>query len=272
MLDADDPAIRAVVIGDPIAHSKSPAMLDAAFAATGIAARMGRIEAPAARIDDVIAWLRARPNMLGASVTLPHKLRFVTACDELSPEARAIGAVNCVHLGPRWVGHNTDAPGFADALAAAGFAAAGKHAVLLGAGGAARGVAYALRDARTVEIVARRPSEGQLSWTDAQLRACFARADLVVDCTPAGLDPATDAAFTAALPLDVLPSNAWIATLVYHRRTALLERATERGYSTLDGRAMLVHQAARAFEIWTRRSAPIAVMSRALDDALVKSA
>src|SRR5258706_13192537 len=145
MLDAEDPSapIRALVIGDPVEHSKGPAMLDAAFAGTGIAARMGRLEVPPERVDEAIAWLRGRAGMLGASVTLPHKLRFAAACDELASDARAIGAVNCVQLGERWIGHNTDAPGFADALASAGFDATRKHAVVLGAGGAARAIRYA---------------------------------------------------------------------------------------------------------------------------------
>ncbi|MGE5184763.1 MAG: hypothetical protein ACM31C_21975, partial [Acidobacteriota bacterium] len=100
----------------------------------------------------------------------------------------------------------------------------------------------------------------------------LARAELVVDCTPTGLDAAADAAFAAALPLDALPAGALVATLVYHRRTALLERAAARGHPTLDGRAMLVHQAARAIAIWTGREPPVDIMTRALDAALVKSA
>ncbi len=246
-------------------------MLNAAFAALGIDATMERLEVAPEQLGEEIARLRALP-MLGASVTVPHKLAVAALCDELSATARAIGAVNCLELAAgRLIGHNTDAPGFADALAAAGFDPRGKHAVLLGAGGAARAVAHALRDAR-VEIVARRAGAGTLPWNDAQLRTSLARADLVVDCTPTGLDPASDAAFVASLPLDALAKGALVATLVYHRRTALIERAAAQGHPTLDGRAMLVHQAARALTIWTGREPLIEIMARALDASLVKSA
>jgi shikimate dehydrogenase len=171
------------------------------------------------------------------------------------------------------VGHNTDGEGFSDALHAAGFDPGGKHVVLLGAGGAARAVACGAQGAR-VEVIARRPQEvswaNMRAWTTDNLLECFAGADLVVDCTPTGLDSVTDAEFTNALPLDNLKSGAWVATLVYHRRTRLLERASSLGHATLDGRAMLVHQGARAFTIWTGSAAPIEVMARALDASLAR--
>ena len=248
-------------------------MLDAAFAASGLDARMEPRAVAPAQLAEVIAELRALP-MLGASVTIPHKLAAAALCDELAPDARAIGAVNCLQLdGARLVGHNTDAGGFLDALVAAGFELRGKRAILLGAGGAARAVAYALRGARAIEIVARRPAEVEWArawpWTDEYLRECFARAELVVDCTSAGLDPARDAELVAGLPLAALPPGAWVGTLVYHRRTRLLDAAA--GHPTFDGRAMLVHQAARAFALWTGREPPLEIMTRALDASLVKS-
>ena len=259
---------KAFVIGFPIAHSKSPDIVNAAFAAMGIDAEMERLEVAPENLREEIDRLRALP-MLGASVTVPHKVAVAALCDELSDSARAIGAVNCLELRDKTlIGHNTDAPGFADALAADGFDARGKHAVVLGAGGAARAIAYALRDA-SVDIVARRPRDGERPWSE--LADVLARADLVVDCTPTGLGAASDAAFATSVPLDALPRDAWVATLVYHRRTALLERASVLGHATLDGRAMLVHQAARALTIWTGREPPLAIMTRALDDALVKS-
>ena len=252
----------AAVLGWPIEHSKSPAIMNAAFAATGLVAEMIAIAVRPEDLAAKLAELRALP-MLGASVTVPHKLAVAALCDELSAAARAFGAVKCLVLGGDLLtGHNTDAPGFRDSLAVAGFDPRGKHCVLLGAGGAARAVAYALGDA-TVSMISR-----SANWTDANLRAAFARAALVVDCTPTGLAPDTDEPFAAALPLTSLAPGALVATLVYHRRTSLLERASALGYSTLDGRGMLVHQAAHAFEIWTGQTAPIAVMARALDDSV----
>jgi shikimate dehydrogenase len=245
-------------------------MHDAAFAALGIAARMLPLAIEPAHLGAAIARLRAEP-MLGASVTVPHKLAAAALCDDLTAEARAIGAVNCLSLArDRLVGHNTDAAGFLDGLMAAGCDPRGIHAVLLGSGGAALAVAYALREARAIEVIARRPGGLRLpwphaiatTWTEDHLHDSFARADLLVDCTPAGLGPATDVAFTAGLPIAALRPAAWVGTLVYHRRTALLEAAVR--HPTFDGRAMLVHQAAHAFELWTGRPAPLDVMARAL--------
>ena len=262
----------AAVIGWPVTHSRSPQMLNAAFEEAGIDAVMVPIGAPAERFVDVVAGLRAM-HALGASVTVPHKLAALAICDQITPEARAIGAVNCLQFDHgRIVGHNTDAPGFVDGLVATGFAQRDARCVVLGAGGAARAVFHGLRDRGTTVVIARDPAKVTWTrahaWSDDKLREAFAAADLVVDCTPAGLSETDDRMFVDALPLDQLPAQAWVASLIYHRRTALLERAKDRGHSTVDGRAMLVHQGARAFSIWTSAPAPIDCMTRALDDAL----
>lgn len=276
---------EAFVLGWPIEHSRSPAMLNAAFRALGLDARMC---ARAVRPEDLaraLGELRALPA-LGVSVTIPHKEALVALADVVSPEVRAIGAANCLELaGGNVIAHNTDAAGFVDSL---GFTP--RHAVILGAGGAARAVAHGLlarsplatgRSPRTtasspmmtrVEVVARRPA----SWTNShawtELPARLADADLLVDCTSAGLDARTDDELARSVPLAALPSGATVATLIYHRQTKLLERAAALGYSTLDGRGMLVHQGALALTIWTGLPAPIGVMSRALDDSLVTNA
>jgi shikimate dehydrogenase len=262
----------AAVLGWPVEHSRSPAMLNAAFAVDRIDAVLVPIGVEPQSLPSVIGALRAM-KALGASVTLPHKVAVTALCDELSAEARAIGAVNCLEFAAdgRLVGHNTDCDGFVDGLVAAGFELEGKRAIVLGAGGAARAVAYGLRGARAVEVVARRPAEVAWAkawpWTDEQLRECFARADLVVDCTSAGLGD-DDAAFVDGLPLDALAPRAWVTSLIYNRKPNLLERASQRGHSTLDGKPMLVHQGARAFQIWTGMQAPVEVMARALDASL----
>lgn len=263
----------AAVLGWPVEHSRSPAMLNAAFTADQVDAVMVPIAVPPDGLAAVIAGLRAA-RALGASVTVPHKLAVAALCDELSPEATAIGAVNCLSFGDRIVGHNTDAGGFADALAAAGCELAERRVLLLGAGGAARAVAHGVRGAKEIVVIARRPGEVSWAparpWTTEELRDALAGADLVVDCTSAGLDPASDAELAESLPLDALAAGAWVATLVYHRRTNLIERAERLGHSTLDGRGMLVHQGARAFTIWTGLPAPVAVMARALDASLAR--
>lgn len=269
----------AAVIGWPVEHSRSPQLINAAFAAAGIDAVLIPIGVPVEEFAIAVAGLRAA-RAFGASITIPHKLAAAALCDELSITARAIGAVNCLHfVEDRVVGHNTDCDGFVDGLVAAGFAHAGKNVVLLGAGGAARAVAYGLRHARAIDVIARRPeavdwirdhpaSIRALAWTDATLHDAFLWADLVVDCTPIGLGGADEATLIDALPLQALRRDSWVATLVYHRPTLWLERARAGGHSTVDGRAMLVHQGGRAFTIWTGMTAPIDAMTKALDDAL----
>ena len=259
----------AAVLGWPVEHSRSPQLLNAAFAATETDAVLVPLGVPPEGFAAAIAGLRA-VRALGASVTLPHKLAALSLCDELTPAARTIGAVNCLQLdGETLIGHNTDEGGFLDGLVEAGFDLRGKRAVLLGAGGAARAVAYGLRGGRAIEVVARRPDAvtwaAAWPWTEEHLRDTLARADLVVDCTPIGLGGPDEDAATAQIPLEVLRPGAWVATLVYHRTTRLLARAQERGLRILDGRAMLVHQAARAFTIWTGAPAPVDVMARALE-------
>lgn len=258
------------VLGWPVEHSASPVMLNAAFAATHIDAVLVPVGVAPDNLAAAVTGLRAM-RALGASVTVPHKLAALALCDELTPAAQAIAAVNCLHIdGHKLVGHNTDAGGFADALAECGVRPA--KAVLIGAGGAARAVAYGLAESGAeVEVVARRvPTD----WTKREqialsawdrLRGAFASADLIVDCTPVGLHAGPDEdAFVDQLPLASLRGGAMVATLVYHRTTALLARAREAGYPTLDGRRMLVHQGARAFTIWTGVPAPIEAMTRAL--------
>lgn len=271
----------AAVLGWPIGHSRSPQIMNAAFSALGIDALLVAIGVPPDGLAAAVAGLRAQ-RALGASVTIPHKLAVLALCDEVSDAARTIGAVNCLQFADdRLLGHNTDADGFADGLSAAGWpeAAIGggarggaSRAVVLGGGGAARAVVYALRGAREVDVIVRRPDEVAWTtarpWTEDHLRDALSHADLVVDCTSLGLGGPDEVAATDALPLDALPRSAWVATLVYHRSTRLVERARELGHPTLDGRGMLVHQAARAFAIWTGQVAPIDVMTRALDDDL----
>ena len=258
----------AAVIGWPVEHSRSPAMMNAAFAAAGVDAVLVPIGAPPEDLPPVIAGLRAM-RALGASVTVPHKLAVAALCDEVTPAAAAIGAVNCLQLQRgRVIGHNTDSPGFTDALAEAGFTVTGARCVLLGAGGAARAVAHGLSAAGAAEIavISRASAEwtANLSWSVPVFAAAFARADLVVDCTSIALAPGSELAHVAALPLAALPPTAWVTSLVYHRRPHLLLRAAAAGHPTLDGAGMLVHQGARAFMLWTGLPAPVDAMRHAL--------
>ena len=246
----------AAVLGFPVEHSRSPAMLNAAFAATSIDAVMVPMAIAPDDLPAAIAGLRAM-RAIGASVTIPHKVEVAKLCDELSDDARAIGAVNCLQFdGAKLVGHNTDAPGFVDGLRAAGFDPAGKRTIVLGAGGAARAIVHATGGL----VVSRRPAEWTASRPWSEARAAFADAELVVDTTPIGM---TDRE-PYDLLLDALQAHAWVASLIYHREPALLRDARARGLATHDGAAMLVHQGARAFALWTGRRAPVEAMANAL--------
>ncbi len=258
----------AVVLGHPVAHSRSPAMMNAAFAAAGLDAVFLALDVAPAELPACVAGLRAM-GALGASVTVPHKHAVAALCDELAPAAAAIGAVNCLQLaGGRVIGHNTDSPGFTDALAAAGGEVRGARCVLLGGGGAARAVAHGLEasGAARLTIVARSACTWRASvpWSVANLAAAFASADLVVDCTSVALDPGAEQGMVAALPLAALPAAAWVGSLVYHRTPLLLARAAAAGHRTFDGAEMLVRQGAHAFRLWTGADAPVDVMRRAL--------
>lgn len=260
----------AAVVGWPVEHSRSPQMLNAAFAASGLDAVLVPMGVPPDGLSSTIAALRAM-RALGASVTVPHKVDVAALCTELEVSARVIGAVNCLGFEhDHVVGYNTDAGGFADSLLASGFDITGKRTVILGSGGAARAIAYAVRGGRATEVVARSKVDWATAWpwTAEHLRDTFSRADLVVDATPTGLGGEAEAAFAQSLPLDALAPHAWVASLVYHRTPMVLALAKARGLAILDGKGMLVHQGARAFTIWTSRPAPIDVMTRALEDSI----
>ncbi|CAN5892127.1 shikimate dehydrogenase [soil metagenome] len=268
----------AAVIGWPIEHTKSPQMLNAAFGAAGVDAVLVPMAIEPQHLAAAITSMRTI-GVIGASVTVPHKIAAVASCDELSAAAKATGAVNCLQfVDGRVVGNNTDADGFLDGLTASGFDLRGKRVVILGAGGAARAIAYAVRGGRAIEVVARDPSKVTWAtawpWDPEHLRDTFARADLVVDTTPVALagSPqalAEEVAWVDSLPLASLRPHTCVASLVYHRVPRLLERAAVLGYSTLDGRAMLVHQGARAFTLWTGVAAPIEIMRTALEQSIV---
>lgn len=265
----------ACVIGDPVEHSASPALHNAAFAALGLDAVFLALRVAPAALAAAVDGLRAlRP--LGVSVTVPHKPAVAALVDDLAPPADRIGAVNCLELSPdgRLIGHNTDAGGYVDGLAdGLGLTVAGLRAVVLGTGGAARAVVAGLEDAGAgaIDVVARAPA--RVEWTQAQpwtaetLVALARRADLVVDCTSAGLSAAAEATVPAPFPLAELPAAAVVTSLVYHRTPALLTAARERGLRTLDGGLMLVHQGARALRLWTGREPPVAAMRAALPPA-----
>lgn len=257
----------AAVIGWPVDHSRSPALHNAAFAALGIDAVLVALPVAPAALPAALRGMAAL-GFLGASVTVPHKQACLPLCDRLDAAAEASGAVNClVFAGDALAGYNTDAAGFVDALAGElGREARGARAVLLGSGGAARAVAHGLAAAGAAEVavVARSAPTwcAARSWSELALLA--PGCDLLIDCTSAALGGAE---YPSPVPLDRLPDRAAVVSLMYGRRLPLLEQARARGLAVMDGAAMLVHQGARAFTLWTGRPAPLAAMRAAMDDA-----
>lgn len=264
----------AYVLGHPIQHSLSPAMHNAAFAELGLAARMTALDVAPERLAEAFTGLRGL-RFLGASITLPHKETAAALCDELTTTARTLGAVNClVPDGKRLVGHNTDADGFTDSLAEAKVSLKGKRVAILGSGGAARAVAYGAREARAIEVIARRAHDVRWAvtwpWNDETLLEVFARSDLVVDCTSTGLAAETERELVENLPLGALRKTSTVVSLIYHRRPLLLDKAERLGLTALDGMGMLVHQGVRAFALWTQCEPPIDTMRQALRTALAQ--
>lgn len=271
------------LIGDPVAHSVSPAMHNAAFAHYELPERYALWPTPAAALAHRLTALRAA-GMRGANVTLPHKTAVIGLLDELDPVAAAVGAVNTIVRLPdgRLRGLNTDVAGFLRALAQAGIDPAGRAVVVLGAGGAARAVGYGLITAgveslvvanRTVARAAAlvddlRAATGSrsrlraIALDDAALGAALAAAEVLINATSAGLH-----AETLPVPEAALGPHLLVVDLIY-RPTPLLRAATARGARVQDGREMLVQQGALAFEAWTGLAAPLEIMRAAAHAAL----
>lgn len=263
------------VIGSPVAHSLSPVIMNAAFAASGLDWVFVALDVSSEHASDAVAGIRAL-RMAGVSVTMPLKEPVASLVDRLAPDAELLGAVNCVvPEGDRLIGESTDGDGFIDALRdEVGFDPGGRRCVVLGAGGAARAVVLALGRAGAVEVgVANRSREravvaaalagkaGRVVGSDS-----VSGADLVVNATPVGM-------FDRATPVDPgrLGSGQVVADLIYHpARTALLDAAGERGAVCVNGLGLLVHQAGRAFRLWTGEAPPLEAMKRAAGASLAE--
>jgi len=263
----------AAVIGSPVRHSLSPAIHNAAFAALGLDWVFVALEVAPGAAPAAVEGMRVL-GIDGLSVTMPHKEAVADAVDDLTPDARALHAVNCVARdGQRLVGHNTDGDGFVASLrAGAGVDPKGCRAVVLGAGGAARSLVLALVRAGATEVVVvnRSPERAKVAAALASAARVgdtsdIAVADLVVNATPIGMGA------DEGLPFDrsLLQRGQLVADLVYHPLdTPLLRAARACGASTLDGLGMLVHQAARQLQLWTGMEPPVADMRAAAEAEL----
>jgi len=279
------PVNSVLLLGDPVSRSLSPVMQNAAFEALGIDCRYVLREVNRADLTGAIAELRADERILGANVTIPHKESVIPLLDELDAQAAHIGAVNTIsRQGARLKGWNTDVEGFRRALGESPFPLAGempkspsplagempkspsplagegrgggyRRVAIIGAGGAARAVAAAMQPVAEVWVIARNLEQARRLCRDLEIvrggpaamdhmRETVAGAQLVVNATPADLPPAS-----------------WLRP-----DQRLFDLRSRR---SVEGRAMLLHQGAASFEIWTGRKAPVDVMRAALDRASV---
>ncbi len=277
------------LFGNPLSHTLSPRMQEAGFRALGFKAFYVPLEVER---EEFVRILKQRKKLCldGFNVTVPYKQDALKGLDGLMPEARAIGAVNTVfRKGNRWMGTNTDAHGFITSLQTElKFRSQGKRAVMIGAGGAAHAVSYALCKAgiQSLCIINEFPEVAQklaehcrhhfkkIKFEVRTLQGCdfkslLLETDLVVQATSVGLKPEDP----SLVPLEAIPSaktrRIYFFDLVYKpAQTAFLRAAKSKGQPAINGLGMLLHQGVKAFEIWTGKKAPVAVMRRALLDGL----
>jgi shikimate dehydrogenase len=245
-------------------------MQNAAFAALGMDEwRYQRLPVPPELLVETTRSL-AQVGFAGANVTIPHKRAALALADEASTAARAIGAANTLTFAPGGTiaAENTDAPGL---LAALGCSPRGMSALVLGAGGSARAVVWALLEAGADEVsvwnrTPRRAAELARELGARQVER-LERADLLVNCTSVGLERSAsevEELNQIELTFDQVGEYSYVVDMVYRRgSTALLSAARKHGARTLDGLEILVAQGALSFELWTGRKAPLEVMRRA---------
>ncbi len=258
---------RLGVLGWPVAHSRSPAIHNAALAALRLDDwRYQRLPVPPELLVQTTRAL-GESGFVGANVTIPHKRAALELADSASEAAAAIGAANTLTFAADGAiaAENTDAPGL---IAALGGPPRGLRALVLGAGGSARAAAWALREggASEVSVWNRTPERAEALARELGVRA-LARAepaDLLVNCTSVGLHPAGEELAMLGLTQSRLGDYPLVVDLVYRAGpTELLSAAQQQGSRTIDGLEILVAQGALSFELWTGRAAPLEAMRRA---------
>ena len=277
-------AQRLGIIGHPIGHSISPVFQQAALDAIGFDGTYEPWDVAPEGVAEFVDGLRA-PGTLGINVTVPHKEAVIPFLDEVDDWASTAGAVNTiVNREGRLTGHNTDGIGFLRALReGAGFEPRGRDVLVLGAGGSARAVVYALARAgaaqlfvanRTVEraerLVALAIDSGSASESLqlSEAASVTGEVSLIVNCTSIGMVHGPDETGSPLSASDI-PSSVLVNDLVYNpQETPLLREASRAGASTLGGIQMLVYQGAASFEMWTGQDAPVDVMLDAATAAM----
>jgi shikimate dehydrogenase len=271
------------VIGDPVEHTISPAMQNAAFEAMGLDYFYLPFRVESKELENAVQGARAM-QMRGLNVTIPHKVAVLAFLDELDNIAENLGAVNTIVNNEGCLkGYNTDASGFYQALIGAGVNPSGKNITILGAGGAARAVSFVLAD-RGASMTILNRDEGRAEKLADSLMRLFRRevvvgglqkknliktldtTEILINTTSVGMLPQSGA---SPIPVGLIKKGQVVFDIIYNPgKTALLTEAEEAGAKTIGGIEMLVQQGAAAFELWTGRKAPVEVMRRAALEAL----
>jgi len=273
------------VIGDPVEHSLSPALHNAAFEALDLDWAYLAFRVAPERIGAAVEGVRAL-GLRGLSVTIPHKVSIIPHLDDVEELARWTGSVNTVvNRDGRLSGYSTDGHGALEAFRAAGLTTSGKRVLILGSGGAARAIAFAIaRDAgpASIEILGIIPEERKKLAADLaektglkvtagemdRLPDSLGESQVLIQATPLGMHPRVD---VTPVPAHLLRPDLAVFDAVYTPlKTRLLREAEEAGAATIPGLGMFVHQAAVQFQLWTGRDAPIAVMERIVLEHLRK--
>ncbi len=270
------------IFGHPVKHSLSPVMQNAALKHCDIDMVYLPFDVEEGHLEDAVRAIRAL-KMVGVNVTIPHKEAVVAYLDRVSEEVRICGSVNTIHNSRGiLMGFNTDGEGYVRSLKQEGIQIDGRNILVIGAGGAARGIVYALLKAApaSITIANRTLSKGKelvarlkdlskarmeaIPLNREALTSVMGTVDLLINTTSVGMDGRG----RLDLPLHLLPSEGIVSDIVYRPiKTPLLEEAEALGYKTVNGVGMLVEQGAIAFEIWTGVEAPREIMR----DAVVKT-
>jgi shikimate dehydrogenase len=269
------------VIGNPVGHSLSPAIHNAAFRKLGL--NFVYLAWQVELIGDAIKGLRALGNFRGASVTIPYKVAAIPFLDHVEVTAQRIGAINTIVAEKsELTGYNTDATGALRALKEGRVELKGRHIVILGSGGAARAIAFALAgesgadkltllgvdDPERTSLAQDIRSQAALTVEDfhldeAALRRVLLDAHVLIHCTPVGMSPKAD---TTCISASLLHADLSVMDIVYNPlETRLLKDAKRAGCRTIPGLEMFLNQAVTQFEFWTNQPAPVEVMRTVLE-------
>ena len=267
------------LIGDPVEHTMSPVMHNAAFREMGLDYLYVPFRVKQGELAKAIDGMKAL-NIRGLNVTIPHKVAVIPFLDELDHLAEKIGAVNTIVNDDGVLrGYNTDGAGFLQALLERGIEPAGKNVVILGAGGASRAISFALADRGAHLVILNRLVE--MDWAEKlaheisnvfkkevkalelnedNLKMVLGDADVLVNATSVGMSPNTT---ETPVPATLLKSGLVVFDIVYNPlKTRLLREADEAGAKTISGIDMLVRQGALSFEKWTGQKAPVDLMKK----------